>query len=74
MAHIACLVCLVSTVSGHFKKALGRGSVSSGHITKLEQSTFLRYQWFHYCKTSLLCTSMVGAHLSGAPYSIALYG
>ncbi len=42
MARIACLVCLVSTVSGLHKNALGRGSTSSGHITKLEQSTFLQ--------------------------------
>jgi len=41
MAHTACLVCLVSIVSGHSKNALGRGSSSNGHITKLEQSTFL---------------------------------
>ncbi len=41
MAHTACLVCLVSTVSGPCKNALGRGSASIRHITKLEQSTFL---------------------------------
>ncbi len=40
MAHIACLVCLGSTVSGHSKYAFGRGSPSSMHITKLVQSTF----------------------------------
>jgi hypothetical protein len=33
MACTACLVCLVSTVSGHCKNAHGRGSASSGHIT-----------------------------------------
>jgi hypothetical protein len=38
MAHTTCLVCLVSTVSGCHKNALGRGSTSSRHITKLEQS------------------------------------
>jgi len=37
----ACLVCLVSTVSGCHKSALGKGSASNVHITKLEQSTFL---------------------------------
>jgi hypothetical protein len=41
MARASCLVCLVSTVSGHCKNALGRGSASSRHITKLKQSTFL---------------------------------
>ncbi len=48
MACTACLVCLVSTVSGHCKNTLGRASTSSGHITKLEQSTFLRYLWRLY--------------------------
>jgi hypothetical protein len=46
MACPACLVCLVSTVSGCCKNVLGRGSSSSGHITKLDPSTFLRYLWF----------------------------
>jgi hypothetical protein len=41
MAHTACLVCLVSTVSGYCKKSLARASASSRHITKLEQCTFL---------------------------------
>ncbi len=45
MSHTACLVCLVSTVSGGCKNSLGRTSASSRHITKLEQSTFLRYLW-----------------------------
>ncbi len=45
MAHTACLVCLVSTVSGCPKNTLRRASASSGLITKLEQSTFLRYLW-----------------------------
>jgi hypothetical protein len=40
MAFTACLVCLVRTVSGPRKNALGRGSTSSEHITKLEQSRF----------------------------------
>jgi hypothetical protein len=43
LTHTACLVCLVSTVSGHCKNALGRGIASSEHKTKLEQSTFLRF-------------------------------
>jgi hypothetical protein len=43
MARNACLVCLVSAVSCHCKNALGRGSTSSGHITKPEQSTLIRY-------------------------------
>jgi hypothetical protein len=42
MAHTACLVCLVSSVSGHHKDALGRGSISSGQITKFQQSTLLQ--------------------------------
>jgi len=41
MALTACLVCLVSTVSGRCKNALEKGSASNGHITKLEQSTYL---------------------------------
>ncbi len=47
MARTACLVCLVVAVSGHCKHALGRGSASSKHTTKLEQSTFLRYLWLN---------------------------
>jgi hypothetical protein len=46
MVHIGCLVCLFNTVClmhGCCKNTLGRVGVSSGHITKLEQSTFLRY-------------------------------
>ncbi len=41
MAHTACRVCLVSTVSGCHKNVLGKGSASSQHITKLKQPTFL---------------------------------
>ncbi len=41
MAHIDCLVCLDSAVSGSYRNALGRGSASHRHITKLDQSTFL---------------------------------
>jgi hypothetical protein len=40
MVRTACLVCLVCSVSGHLKNTLARASASSGHITKLEQSTF----------------------------------
>jgi len=40
MAHTACLACLVSTASGLGKNALGRGSASSGHLTKLKQHRF----------------------------------
>jgi hypothetical protein len=39
MARTACLVCLVSTVSGRPKNALRRSSTNSEHI-KLEQSRF----------------------------------
>jgi len=45
MACTICFACLVSTVSGHHKNALGIGSASSGNITKPEPCTFLRYQW-----------------------------
>ncbi len=38
----SCIVCLVCTVGGCHKNALGRGSASSGQITKLKQSTFLQ--------------------------------
>jgi hypothetical protein len=34
------LICLISTISGRCKNALGRGSTSNRHITKLEQSRF----------------------------------
>jgi hypothetical protein len=40
MAYTDCLVSLVSTIIGHCKNALVRGSASSGQLTKLEQSTF----------------------------------
>ncbi len=40
MAHTACLVCLVSTVSGCCKNAVRRGSASSRNIIKLEQPRF----------------------------------
>ncbi len=42
MVCTAILFCLVNTVSGNCKNTLGRPSASSGHITKLEQSTFLQ--------------------------------
>ncbi len=41
MAHTNCLVSVASTVSDHHKNTLRKASASSGHITKLEQSTFL---------------------------------
>jgi hypothetical protein len=47
MARTTCLVCLISTVSGCHKNTLVRASVSSEQITKLEQSTFLRYLWLN---------------------------
>jgi hypothetical protein len=53
MGHIACLVCLVSTVSSCHKNTLGRVSASSGHITKLEQSTFLGYLWLRHTEKGL---------------------
>ncbi len=45
MEHTACLVCLVCAVSGCCENTLVRAIASSGHITKLEQSTFLGYLW-----------------------------
>jgi len=39
MAHTACLVCLISTVSGRSQKRLKCGA-GSGHTTKLEQARF----------------------------------
>ncbi len=47
MSHTACLACLVSTVHGRHKNTLVRASASSRHITKLEESTFLRYLWIN---------------------------
>jgi hypothetical protein len=61
MAHTACLVGLVSTVSGHHKNALGRGSISSRQITKLEQSTFILISMVTF---SALFTFWVGWHPS----------
>jgi len=43
MARTACLVCIISTVSG--QKCLGRCGASSRHKTKLKQSIFFRYLW-----------------------------
>jgi hypothetical protein len=59
MACTACLVCFASTVSGGRKNALGRGSVSCGHITKLEQSTFLRYLCIFLLTYFNVCTATV---------------
>ncbi len=50
IARTACHVCHISTISGRSKKAknaLGRYGASSGHITKLEQSIFFRYQCYN---------------------------
>ncbi len=50
-ARTACLVCFICTVNGHSKKKKEEkkaimGCASSGHITKLKQSTFaFRYLW-----------------------------
>ncbi len=50
MAHTACLVCLISTVSGRSKKSLKCG-ISSGHITNLKQSIFsFQYLWLYQSK------------------------
>ncbi len=47
-AFTACLVCLVSTVSGCSKIALGKGSASSWHITNLSNLLFFRYLWLYH--------------------------
>ncbi len=67
MARTTCLVCLVSSVSGCLKNALRRGSASNGHITKLEQSTFLRYLWFYhfvcaFCASLYILLFWVSSH------------
>jgi hypothetical protein len=41
MARTACLVCLVTTVSGCCKNTLGRASARRGHVTKLSNLLFL---------------------------------
>jgi len=41
MAFTACLISVVSTVCICQKYALVKGSASSGHVTKLEQYTFI---------------------------------
>jgi hypothetical protein len=41
MVHTACLVCLISTVGGHSKKAKNVALVARKQTTKLEQSLSL---------------------------------
>ena len=67
MARTTYPVSLISTVSGHHKNTLARASTSNRHITKLEQSTFLRYLWVYLrqdrnFKTHAVnaCTNMIG--------------
>jgi len=55
MACTIWLVCLVSTVSGRHKNALGKGSASSWHITKLRQSTFLFVYGLSYLSIFQAC-------------------
>ncbi len=45
MARTVCLVRLVITALGCCINDLGRGSTRNGHITKLDQTTFLKYLW-----------------------------
>ncbi len=45
LACTACLVCIISTVSGCRKKLKMPSEDSSGHITKLKQSILFRYLW-----------------------------
>jgi hypothetical protein len=44
MAHTACLVCLIGTVSGQSKKQKMLGA-SSGHIANIKQSISFRCLW-----------------------------
>jgi hypothetical protein len=67
MASTARLVCLVSTVSRHHKNTFRRASASGRHITKLEQSTFLRYLCFWYNKQTCLNYQMGGIRKSCCP-------
>jgi hypothetical protein len=63
MACTACLVCLVITLSGCRKNALGIGSIFSEHITKLELSTFLGiYDQLSMCQLSMLQLSLYQLH------------
>jgi hypothetical protein len=48
MASSACLVCLVSTVSGHCKNTLRRASANSRHITNLNNPLFLDIYGHNY--------------------------
>jgi hypothetical protein len=43
MVCTACLISLVSIVSGHCKNATGKGSASSQHITNISKLLFFRY-------------------------------
>ncbi len=45
MTCTACLGSLTNTVSDLRKNTIGRASASSRNITKLEQSTIIRYLW-----------------------------
>jgi len=54
MAPTACLVSLVSTVSGRYKNAIGKGSTSSQNIANLKQSTFLYISISYIHNTSFL--------------------
>ncbi len=48
MACTACIVCPVSTVSGHCKNALEKGSASGRHTTNLSNLLFFRYLWIEH--------------------------
>jgi hypothetical protein len=67
MACTACLVCLVSTVRGCHKNALGIGSIFSEHITKLELSSFLGiYDQLSMCQLSYVSAVYATAVLVSA--------
>jgi hypothetical protein len=71
MARTACLACLVSTVSGRYKNILRRVSANSGHITKLEQSTLLRYLWVRIRENKKTKTPGLNPSLGKLSYFLA---
>ncbi len=61
ITHTVCLACLFSTVSSCHNNLLGRESTGCRQITKLEQSTSLRYLW-QIPQTSHLKNRLINAH------------
>ncbi len=74
MACTACLVCLVSTFSGYCKNAIGKGSASNMHITKLEQSTFLQISIANIAKFESFCWRQPLAYFKASKkFQLSLY-